>query len=78
MDKEVSLQIILRQTDYSYKEAARFLEEYNNDYMKVIENYMGIKTEQKSAPILSINQEIFKQIRLHLDKASSDKSKTLL
>lgn len=60
------LNIVMSQTTYTEEEATQKLNEYNNDYMKVIREYIGVQ-EKKETPITSINQEIFKQIRTTLD-----------
>jgi len=60
------IEIVLRQTDYTKEEAKNKLQEFNYDHIKVIKSYLGI-TEKKEPPILSVNQEIYKQIRYKLD-----------
>lgn len=61
-----SIQIILRQTNYTEEEANEKLKEYNYNYTNVIKSYLGI-TEKKALPIKSVNQEIYKQMRFKLD-----------
>jgi hypothetical protein len=56
------LQIILRQTDYTEEIAKLKLKDFNNDHLDVIRNYFGI-TEKKAPKIVSVNQEIYKQLR---------------
>jgi septum formation topological specificity factor MinE len=56
------LQIILRQTDYTEEIAKLKLKDFNNDHLDVIRNYFGI-TEKKAPTIVSVNQEIYKQLR---------------
>jgi hypothetical protein len=64
---EEKIQIIMRQTDYSEEVAKRKLIDHNNDEIKVIKEYFGIV--QKPIPsIISINQEIYKQLRNKLNK----------
>lgn len=61
-DKEEKINIILRQTNYTYEEADKKLLEYNNDPILVIKNYFGIKDKERKTEV-SINQEIYKQLR---------------
>jgi hypothetical protein len=66
-DKRMStpLQIVMTQTNYSEVEADEKLKLFDNDYVKVISDYMGISKTQKEKPT-TINQEIYKQIRSKL------------
>ena len=38
---------IMSQTTYSEQEAREKLQEFNNDFMKVLKNYMGIPEKKK-------------------------------
>jgi len=67
-DIDNKIQIIMRQTDYNKDEALNKLKQFHFDELKVIRDYFGI-TEKKSSKINSVNQEIYKQIRTHLDVA---------
>ena len=67
MTKEVKISIIRGQTSYSEEDCVRLLEENNGDYMSVIKIYMGIPIKKTTAPIKSVNQEIYKQLRKKLD-----------
>jgi hypothetical protein len=67
-----SIDIILRQTDYTEEVARKKLEEYNYDHMVVIRAYFGI-AEKKALPAMeSLNQEIYKQMRYKLDGVMRD------
>lgn len=66
-----SIQIILRQTDYSEDEANKKLKEHNYDYLLVIKEYFGI-TEKKEPVAISVNQAIYKQMRHKLDGVMRD------
>jgi hypothetical protein len=59
---------IMNQTIYSYTEAENKLKQYNYNHINVIKEYMGI-TEKKAphTKVTSLNQEIYKQIRRHID-----------
>ena len=56
------LQIILRQTDYTEEIAKQKFQLFNYDHLAVIRDYFGI-AEKKDQPIVSVNQEIYKQLR---------------
>jgi hypothetical protein len=73
---ESKIQIISRQTDYNIEIIKEKLILHNNNEIQVIkeylagEHYIGAKNILKS----SINQEIYNQIRTHLNKPNkSDK-----
>jgi hypothetical protein len=72
-DKELSykIQIILRQTNYTEVEASNKLDEFDNDEIKVIKDFLGIP-QKKEKPIQSVNQEIYKQIRFKLENCRKD------
>jgi hypothetical protein len=77
-DKEINrkIEIIKRQTDYSEEIAINKLRENNFDEINVIKQYFGI-VDNKNKNIKSVNQEIYKQIRTHLDIAMSDYRKKI-
>jgi metal-responsive CopG/Arc/MetJ family transcriptional regulator len=67
------IDIIIRQTNYTEKEAREKLAEYNYDYVAVIKAYLGIHTtEKKALEPKSLNQEIYKQMRHKLDGVMRD------
>lgn len=57
---------VMSQTNYTKEQTIEKLEMFNNDYLKVIKDFMGIP-EKQNKKIISINQEIYKQIRTNLD-----------
>jgi len=63
--------IIQRQTNYSETEANEKLVEYNYDHIKVIKKYLNIP-EKKSEVVKSIQQEMYKQMRIKLDDSIKD------
>lgn len=63
---------IMSQTTYSEQEAREKLQEFNNDFMKVLKNYMGIPEKKENNQIKSVNQEIYKQIRHSLDETMKE------
>lgn len=64
--------IIMRQTTLTEEVAQERLNYYNNDYVKVIEEFMGTinKNKLKSEKSITINQQIYKEIRNVMDNAS--------
>lgn len=63
--------IVLRQTTLSRDEVIERLEKNENNYLKVIEEFMGInKNKQKNN--LTLNQQIYKEIRTVMDNASNN------
>ena len=56
--------LVMRQTNYSYEEATQQLSLHNNDVTQIIRLYLnnGKPAEQMKKP-LSINQQIYKEIR---------------
>ena len=65
------IQVILRQTDYTFEQAREKLLEHNNDYMAVIRSYLkqGLTSTIPIAKPLSMNQQIYKEIRSFMDEA---------
>ena len=61
-----NVQVIMRQTDYTEEIAKEKLKEFNYDHIAVIKSYLGVP-EKKAAPVKSLNQEIYKQLRYRLD-----------
>jgi len=61
-----NVQIIMRQTDYTEEIAKEKLKEFNYDHIAVIKSYLGVPNK-KAAPVKSVNQEIYKQLRYRLD-----------
>lgn len=66
MDENIA--IILRQTDLTEDQAKTRLENHRGDYIKVLEEYHGIKKKVK--PTSTINQQIYKEIRTVMDDAA--------
>ena len=60
---------ICRQTDYTYDIAATKLTQHNGDELSVIREFFGITEKKAPSGIVSVNQEIYKQIRAKLDSS---------
>ena len=69
---EKYVQHIMSQTNYSEEVAREKLKECNNDFMKVLKDYMGIPEKKVNTQIKSVNQEIYKQIRHSLDQTMKE------
>jgi hypothetical protein len=67
-DIKNKVEIILRQTDYTEDKAREKLRLFNYDYILVIKDFLGI-TEKKAPKVISVNQEIYKQLRYKMDSS---------
>ena len=56
-----NINIVMNQTDYNYATAQTKLIEFNNDYIKVIKDYLNI--EEKVPVQKSLNQQMFSEMR---------------
>jgi len=64
------VKLIMSQTDYTEDEAHNKLKQFSYNYMNVLKDYMGVNlNKDKDKKVKSVNQEIFKQIRLNLDSS---------
>lgn len=72
-DIKNKVEIILRQTDYTEDKAREKLRLFNYDYILVIKDFLGI-AEKKAPKIVSINQEIYKQLRYKMDSSMREHS----
>ena len=73
MDTETKIQIIVGQTDYTEETAREKLIEHNNDEILVIKEYFGININNNSNnKIKSINQEIYRQLRIKMHTVSNE------
>lgn len=71
MEHTSTVDIICRQTDYDKETAVKKLQEHNNDFQKVIQDFMGIKPKQEST-CAYVSQQRYKVMRQELDKAYRD------
>jgi len=72
-----NIQIVMRQTDYTYEEAKKQLYVNNNNITQVIRLYLkpNICTINPGHKQLSINQQIYKEIRTLMDEIEVGKQK---
>ena len=64
---EEKIHKIRTQTSYTDDEIKNKLIEHNDDEIRVIREYLNLPLTQISKPVVSVNQEIFRQIRHTLD-----------
>ena len=71
MEKKELINCILRQTNLNETDAEKLLQENNNDVLKAIKQHYGIIEKKESTQEkVSVNQQIYKEIRLFMDDAS--------
>ena len=70
-NNEELVEIVLRQTTLSRDEVIERLSKNENNYLNVIEEFMGInKNKQKNN--ITVNQQIYKEIRAVMDGAANN------
>ena len=70
---EEIIDIVLRQTTLTRDEIIERLNKNENNYIKVIEEFMGItKNITKDKTNITVNQKIYKEIRTIMDDASNN------
>ena len=67
---EDKINLIMRHTMYNRDESIAKLKETNNNETQVIKSYMEIKETNNNNDIKSINQEIYKQLRIQMNKTN--------
>lgn len=69
---EDKINLIMRHTIYNKEESIQKLKDFNNNEMLAIKSYMEIKEKDSNTTnnITSINQEIYKQIRMQMNKTN--------
>ena len=66
------IEIVCRQTSYTYEEAKKLLSENNNNIETVIKLYLGIKKKQPSSLKSTTSQERYKVMREYLDNVTQN------
>lgn len=69
---EEEIDIVLRHTTLSRDEVIEKLKKNNNKYLSVIEEFMGINKNKKNNREITVNQQIYKEIRTVMDTASNN------
>jgi len=57
------VQIVMRQTDYTTEHAKSALQKHNYDTMSCIREYLGVPEKKTQSKPVSINQQIYREIR---------------
>merc|ERR1712054_572256 len=70
--QKLLIEMVVRQTNYSFDEAKSKLEKYDNNYMRVIKEALGINETIQSNKVETTNQVIYKEIRNFMDNASNN------
>jgi hypothetical protein len=72
---DAQIKIIMSQTDYNKEIAQKKLQYWNNDFIKVIKEFLNPNFQEKEKQIqteknkvVSVNQSIMKELRLFKDK----------
>ena len=63
---------VMSHTNYTEDEAIYKLTLFNDDYMRVIKDYMGIPEKKEQPKLKSVNQEIYRQLRTKLDTSMKE------
>lgn len=67
------IKLVMRQTDYTEETVKQKLIEWNNNYIKVIKEYINPNFDKKSEKIYkSTNQGVMTEIRGFMDKINRD------
>ena len=70
-DRKELINCILRQTSLNENDAEKLLQENNDDVFKAIKQHYGIIEKKESTQEkVSVNQQIYKEIRFLMDDAS--------
>ena len=69
MDETSTVNIVCNQTTYDKETAMNKLKEFDNDPIKVIKDFMGIKEKKTTSNCAYVSQERYKIIGSELDTA---------
>ena len=71
--QEEIIKLVMRQTDYNEEQVKEKLLEWNNNYIKVIKEYINPEFDKKKSTIYkSRNQGVMTEIRGFMDKVNKD------
>jgi hypothetical protein len=71
LDIKQKIDMIMRQTDYDEETALNKLTEFHFNEINVIKSYLSIDLNVQPTKYYSLNQEIYKQIRNHLNQPNN-------
>ena len=69
-DPSAKVHLIMRQTTYSFEEAQAKLLLFADDAQKVLRDYLNFVPAQSPAVPISVNQQIYSEIRQMMDAAA--------
>ena len=73
LELEEKIDVVRRQTNYTYEEAKTKLTENNNDTIIVVKQYIGVKDKiPTTCKSNSLNQEIYRQLREKMNNGIKD------
>lgn len=64
--------MVMRQTDYTEEQARDKLLAMNSDVTLVLKDYFGVPAKKPEKPAASVNQQIYREIRKHLNTAMDE------
>ncbi len=64
--------LVMRQTDYNEEKALEKLKAHDYNEIAVVKEYLGVPIKKAAAPVKSVNQEIYRQLRNKLDSNMRD------
>ena len=64
--------LVMRQTDYNEEKALEKLIAHDYNEIAVVKEYLGVPIKKAAAPVKSVNQEIYRQLRNKLDSNMRD------
>jgi len=78
LQKDAQIKIIMSQTNYDKETAEKKLQEWNNDFIKVIKEFLNPNFQEKEKKrqkeknkVVSLNQSIMRELRHFKDKQNS-------
>lgn len=74
-EEKKKIGIVERQTNLSREEIIQRLEEQKGDYLQVIKDWHGIRKKKEEQPNVSVNQEIYKQLRIRMNALQEEINK---
>ena len=64
--------LVMRQTNYNEEKALEKLIAHDYNEIAVVKEYLGVPIKKAAAPVKSVNQEIYRQLRNKLDSNMRD------
>lgn len=65
------IEILKRQTSYSDEEASNALKKHNYDTMSCIREYLEVPTKKEEPKKMSVNQQIYRELRNQLGSVTT-------